>query len=127
MSGIMLDPEDVPESACPAPPLYHVESNACDHGWITWNDDNKPVWILCSCENPSEPWPAREPTDGPIDCSCAFCNGSMPRQMRGKRDDCEYRNHHCESCHDIRICTQAACGFGRRIDEIEEHSREEHV
>ncbi len=96
-----------PEEPCPDPPAHHVATDACRHNWITWNDKNEPIWILCDCEDPIKPWPARKPTDGPVDCDCYFCMGK-PRQDRG-RAHCENENHHCKHCHGKGQCTTIEC------------------
>lgn len=99
----------LPAGPCPPAPSWHVESDACRHGWVSLRDDG-PAWLLCDCENPADPWPARLPTDGPRDCECAICYG-RPRRDRGRIDGCEYRDHHCEGCHERRLCTEETCWF----------------
>lgn len=115
MSGLTIDPEDMPTDPQPGAPPWHIESHACDHGWIGHAD--KPYWLVCDCEDPANPWPVRESADGPVDCTCAICLGHKPRWMRGKLEGCEYKNHHCPNCHEGRLCTVVECGFNRYIDE----------
>lgn len=120
-----LDAEDIPDGPCPPAPPWHVDSPACLHGWIGESrtlgmpaDEtviNKPAWLLCDCEDPANPWPARQPTDGPRDCACAICHGHEPRSERGRLDGCENRDHHCDSCHGRRLCTTTECAFTKSI------------
>ena len=98
-----------PDGELPPAPPWHVESYACLHGWISYGV--KPEWLLCDCEDPANPWPARVPGDGPRDCACFGCQEHAPRWKRGKLAACEYKDHHCEMCHEHRRCTIAACGF----------------
>jgi len=98
-----------PEGPLPAVPLWHVDSHACFHGWISYGA--KPEWLLCDCEDPAAPWPARVPGDGPRDCACFGCEAHKPRSERGKLKGCEYKDHHCDNCHEHRRCTISACGF----------------
>lgn len=95
-----------PDHPCPPAPAWHVDTDACQHGWIT---DIPPRWILCDCEDPANPWPVRDPSDGPIDCSCYGCLDHEPRWERGKLNNCEYKDHHCEWCHNDNLCTTAEC------------------
>ena len=54
-----------PDDQLPPVPPWHVESHACQYGWITLGA--KPEWVLCSCERSSgsmasaraRRWPAR--------------------------------------------------------------------
>ena len=97
-----------PKTPCPDPPAHHVDTDACFHGWQSWDKENgEAIWVLCDCEDPANPWPPRKITDGPIDCNCYFCMGK-PRQNRG-RAKCENENHHCDSCHIKRQCTTIEC------------------
>jgi hypothetical protein len=105
----LLLEDGVPEGALPPAPPWHVDSDACQHGWIRMG--TKPEWILCDCEDPANPWPARLPGDGPRDCSCFGCQDHEPRWERGKLSSCEHKDHHCPYCHDQRRCTIPACGF----------------
>jgi hypothetical protein len=95
---------DRPSTECPPAPPWHVDSHACFHGWIQGGS-----WILCDCEDPDHPWPARAPGDGPRDCSCFGCMDHQPRWERGKLVACEYKDHHCPDCHEHKRCT--ICGF----------------
>lgn len=40
-------------------------------------------------------------------CGCFYC-------ADGKTERCEYKNHHCESCHEVGRCTLPECGTGAR-------------
>jgi len=98
-----------PEGPLPAAPPWHVDSHACLHGWISHGAT--PEWLLCDCEDPAAPWPARVPGDGPRDCACFGCEAQKPRWERGKLKGCEYKDHHCDDCHAHQRCTISACGF----------------
>ena len=63
-------------------------------------------------EAAAHPWPARVPGDGPRDCACYGCEGHVPRWERGKLMGCEYKDHHCDDCHEHQRCTVPECGFG---------------
>lgn len=94
-----------PDGPPPIAPPWHVESYACHHGWIIGGTE----WGICNCEDPANPWPQRSPGDGPRDCACFGCEGHEPRYERGRIKSCEYKNHHCDDCHENRRCT--ICGF----------------
>lgn len=48
----------------------------------------------------------RKETDGPIDCDCSFCYD----KLTGKGEvPCEGANHHCEFCHDKKLCRTLEC------------------
>jgi hypothetical protein len=100
-----------PDGELPPAPPWHVESesHACLYGWIRYGA--KPEWILCNCEDPASPWPARVPGDGPRDCACFGCQDHEPRWERGKLAACEHKDHHCQWCHEQRRCSIAECGF----------------
>lgn len=98
-----------PDGPCPDAPAWHVESRGCYYGWISGGT----TWILCDCEDPAHPWPPRELGDGPRDCECFGCHDHEPRWERGKLKNCEYKDHHCDMCHEHGHCTIAACGFWR--------------
>jgi hypothetical protein len=101
-----------PEGPCPPAPPWHVEStgaHGCHYGAISYEDP--PVWVLCDCEDPAHPWPARVPGDGPRDCGCFGCNDHEPRSERGKIANCEHKDHHCIFCHERSLCTIPECGF----------------
>ena len=106
----LLKEDGEPEGPLPAAPPWHVDSHACQHGWIRCGV--RPEWILCNCEDPASPWPPRDPDDGPRDCSCFGCESHEPRWERGKLRGCEYKAHHCDDCHEHQRCTISACGFG---------------
>lgn len=111
-----MDPEDFPKEPMPTAPAHHNESSTydCQYGWIL---GEPPRWGECDCEDPANPWPPRALTDGPVDCSCGTgCSGHQPRVERGRLESCEYRDHHCDTCHAEKICTTVECGFGRQID-----------
>lgn len=95
----------------PLPTHHDIEDKymqcAWGHGTLD-DDDNIVLEAACDCEDPANPWP-REPTEGPKDCSCFICYMAMPRSMRGRLDGCESKNHHCESCHERRICSALEC------------------
>jgi len=40
------------------------------------------------------------------ECDCGTC---MVPHAPGKHPDCEMYDHHCESCHERKICTKAEC------------------
>jgi hypothetical protein len=93
---------------CPLAPAWHVESDACQHGWESLGVTNGSP-MGCDCEDPAHPWPARVAGDGPRDCDCSCCSGYTPRWERGKLAHCEYKYHHCGSCHERGLCTAIAC------------------
>jgi hypothetical protein len=98
-----------PDHPKPAPPPWHVDDPYnCAHGWTDGT-----TWGACDCEDPSNPWPPRAAGDGPRDCRCYGCNG-VPRRDRGTIAACEYKDHHCDDCHEHRRCTIAECAFERR-------------
>lgn len=107
----------VPAEPQPPPPAHHSSASAesfdCAYGAVS---GDPPRWLPCDCEDPANPWPPRAANDGPIDCQCSVCCGKQPRHMRGRLVGCEYRDHHCEFCHEQKICTVIACGFDRNID-----------
>lgn len=96
-----------PDYPAPIAPSWHVDSYNCSHGWIIGGVE----WGLCDCENPADPWPPRGQGDGPRDCQCFYCADHKPRHQRGRLVNCEYKNHHCDDCHEHRLCTIALCGF----------------
>lgn len=99
-----------PAEPCPPAPFHHVpdpEGDYCHYGWISSNETGEPIWCLCDCEDPADPWPPHGPTDGPRDCTCYHCM-RKPRRDRGFAM-CEYANHHCDSCHVAGSCTTLAC------------------
>lgn len=109
MTTELLAADGTPDEPLPPAPPWHVDSHACLHGWIECAPD--PAWLICDCEDPANPWPARVIGDGPRDCACFHCMGHKPRRERGKIALCEYKDHHCEDCHEHRRCSIAACGF----------------
>lgn len=106
----ILEGDDPPLGLLPSAPPWHVESLACLHGWIRGGTPTE--WITCDCEDPANPWPARNLGDGPRDCACFHCEGHIPRWERGCLAQCEYKDHHCDDCHAHQRCTITMCGFG---------------
>lgn len=107
----ILKEDGMPADPLPPAPPWHVDDrHNCGYGWIAMGE--QPHWLACNCENPADLWPARVPGDGPRDCQCFGCEGHEPRWERGKLKECEYKDHHCENCHEHRHCTIPACGFG---------------
>lgn len=103
----LLEESGTPEGPPPVAPPWHIPSDNCRHGWIIGGD----TWGVCDCEDPANPWPPRVPGDGPRDCRCFGCVDHEPRHERGRIADCEYKDHHCDNCHEHRRCTVAECGF----------------
>ena len=103
----LLEEFGTPAYPMPIPPPWHVDdSHNCAHGWT---DGTK--WGVCDCEDPANPWPSRAPGDGPRDCRCFGCEGRQPRHERGRIAACEYKDHHCDDCHEHRRCTLVGCDF----------------
>lgn len=102
----LLEEFGTPDHPMPIAPPWHVDDpHSCTHGWTDGT-----TWSICDCEDPANPWPPRIQGDGPRDCSCFGCM-DQPRRERGKVPGCEYKDHHCDMCHEHRRCTIAECGF----------------
>ena len=91
-----------------APPWHIDDPDHCAHGWTDGTQ-----WGVCDCEDPANPWPSRVPGDGPRDCMCFGCHDHQPRHERGRLTRCEYKDHHCEDCHENQHCTAMECRFWR--------------
>ena len=39
-------------------------------------------------------------------CLCGTC---VTPHALGKHPDCEYFDHHCDSCHEKKLCTKTEC------------------
>lgn len=95
-----------PDYPMPEAPPWHVDDvDNCAHGWIIGGDK----WGVCDCENPAEPWPLRVQGDGPRDCNCFGCHEHKPRHERGRIAGCEYKDHHCDYCHETGLCSLVEC------------------
>lgn len=103
----LLEEMGTPNYPLPAAPSWHVDDmHNCSYGWTDGE-----TWGLCNCEDPAHPWPLRVPGDGPRDCSCFGCHDHEPRWERGKLKGCEYKDHHCDMCHEHKLCSISECGF----------------
>lgn len=106
----LLEEYGKPDEPMPEAPPWHVDGiHNCAHGWIIGGEP--PTWGICDCEDPATPWPPRVIGDGPRDCQCFGCHCHVPRYERGKLAECEYKDHHCDNCHENRRCTIMECGF----------------
>lgn len=47
----------------------------------------------------------------PADAKHCLCATSREPHAMGKDPSCEYFEHHCDSCHSLKVCTKVGCLF----------------
>lgn len=58
------------------------------------------VWRLAS---------GGEVSDTAFDPTACLCGTMSEFHKMGEHPDCEYFEHHCEACHEKKLCTKTEC------------------